>query len=209
MSTRRLLVPSLALAAALAFAACGSDDPAPVELGSGAVPASSTDAPADDQLVHPDTPAEDIGEDPDSQPVATPAADPAGGIAPAEGEAPPAEQVVTGRVLRVDRDGPSVEIVEVTFLFGADATDAARANGDIGPDEEWELDSYLLEGQTRWVDIDPAAAVAVYDCTQACEHVAGDLEHVLIGSPYAGTNALWSFALDGGRATAVDEVYTA
>lgn len=116
--------------------------------------------------------------------------------------------MVTGRVVNVDRDSPSVEIVESNIATGSDATDAARAAGEIGPDETWELDFYVMEGGQRWIDIDPAAAVAVYDCTQACEHVEGTLEHVLSGGPYGGTDALWNFVIgDDGRATAVDEIY--
>ena len=119
----------------------------------------------------------------------------------------PASDTFSGRVVRADRDGPSVEIVEVEIVTGADATAAARADGAIGPDEEWELDFYVVEGERRWLDLDPDASVAVYDCTQACEHVAGTLEHVLAGSPYAGEHAIWTFELLDGRAVSVDEVY--
>jgi ABC-type amino acid transport substrate-binding protein len=171
------LIPSLALVAALSFAACGSDDAAVIDRG--------------------DTP------------TTVPAADPAG-IEPAKGHEDPGQQIVTGRVVGVDRDGPSVEVVEVTIVTGTDATDAARAAGEIGPEEEWELDHYVMEGNRRWIDIDPAAAVAVYDCTQACEHVEGTLEQVLTGAPYGGSDALWNFFLDAeGRAAAIDEIYQA
>ncbi len=212
MRLRRFLISSLAVMAVLAFASCGSDDDTPTAVDT---PTPIADD-ASDELVHPDTPVEDIGDDPDSNPagdptstpVQDPAADPAGGIEPADGVEPPAEQVVTGRVVRVDRDGPSVEIIESAIATGSDATDAARAAGAIGPDEEWELDFYVVEGEPRWIDIDPAAAIAVYDCTQACEHVAGTLEHVLAGAPYGGADALWNFVLgDDGRATSVDEIY--
>lgn len=116
--------------------------------------------------------------------------------------------VVTGRVVGVDRDGPSVEVVEWTIATGSDATDAARAAGEIGPDEEWELDFYLVEGDRRWIDIDPAAVITVYDCTQACEHVEGTLDHLLTGAPYGGPDALWNFSIgDDGRATSADEIY--
>ncbi len=142
-------------------------------------------------------------------PVSDTPPDPAGGIEPAEGEvAPPAEQVVTGRVVRVDRDGPSVEIVESSIVTGTDATDAARAAGAIGPDEEWDQDFFVVEGGTRWIDLDLSATIAVYDCTQACEHVAGTLEHVLAGAPYGGADALWNFVVGvDGRATSVEELY--
>ena len=198
---RTLIVPSLALLAALSFAACGSDDPVSLDI----------EPTANDQLVHPDTPVGDIGDDPDSNPGAEPAdaprADADSGIEPADGVEPPAE-VVTGRVVGVDRDGPSVEVVEATIFTGSDATDAARADGKIGPDETWELDFYVAEGDRRWVDVDPSAVVAVYDCTQACEHVEGTLEQVMTGAPYGGADALWSFAIgEDGRATSVDEIY--
>lgn len=177
MPKNRFLIPSLAVVAALAFAACGSDDSAAIDRG---------DAP-----------------------TTIPTADPAG-IEPAKGHEDPGQLIVTGRVVGVDRDGPSVEVVEVTIVTGADATDAARAAGEIGPEEEWELDSYVVEGERRWIDIDPAAAVAVYDCTQACEHVEGTVEQVLTGAPYGGADALWNFFLDADvRATAVDEIYQA
>lgn len=114
---------------------------------------------------------------------------------------------VSGRVVRVDRDGPSVEILETKIVTGAEATAAARADGRIGPDEEWDVDFYAVEGATRWLDLDPDASVAVYDCTQACEHVAGTLEHVLAGAPYGGRAAIWSFELLDGRAVGVGEVY--
>jgi hypothetical protein len=206
MRTRRFLIPLLAVVAVLAFASCGSDDDGAIETDD---ISSERDAGTDacdervdpekgDALIHPDTPITDETVDPD--------ADPAGGIELAEGEVPPAENV-SGRVVGVDRDGPSVEIVESTIVTGQDATDAARAAGEIGPDEEWELDFYVMEGGRRWVDLDPAATVAVYDCTQACEHVAGTIEHVLSGAPYGGADALWTFALAGGRATSVEEVY--
>lgn len=215
MSTRRFLLPSLALAAALTFASCGVD-PTTVDTGTDAVPASDdSPAPAGDQLVHPDTPAEDIGDDPDSkpdsdpgQPVSGPVHDLPGDIAPADGAEAPATQVLTGRVVRVDRDGPSVEIVEAAIVTGTDATDAARAAGVIGPDEEWTEEFFVWEGQTRWVDIHPEATVGVYDCTQGCEHVAGTLEHVLSGAPFGGADALWSFFVEGDRATSVEEIYT-
>ena len=161
---RRFLVPSLALAAALAVSACGVD------------PTLVDDAAADTR--------------------------------PADGVEAPAEGVVTGRVVAVDRDGPSVEIVESSIVNGADATDAARAAGVIGPDEEWTEEFFVAEAGTRWVDIDPAAVIAVYDCTQACEHVEGTIEHVLTGAPYGGTSALWSFVIEDGRATSVEELYT-
>ena len=70
---------------------------------------------------------------------------------------PPASDTVSGRVVRADRDGPSVEILEVEIVTGADATAAARADGAIGPDEEWELDFYVVEGARRWLDLDPDA----------------------------------------------------
>lgn len=211
MSTRRFLVPSLALAAALTFTACGADEPTAVDTGSDALPVSDVSDPVGDELVHPDTPVEDIGDDPDSNPgeqVSAPVEDPAGGIEPADGVETPAEQVVTGRVVAVDRDGPSVQIVESFVATGSDATDAARAAGEIGPDEEWELDFYVVESETRWVDIDPEAVVTVYDCTQACEHVEGTIEQVLTGAPYGGADALWGFVVgEDGRATSVDEIY--
>lgn len=186
MLLRRIFVPFVAVVAVV-FASCGSDDPTAVDTRS--------TAPAEGEVVD-DTAVDD----PDSNP--------AGGIEPAEGEAPPAEQAVTGRVVTVDRDGPSVEIVESTIVTGSDATDAARAAGDIGPEETWPLDFYVVEGDRRWIDLDPTAAVAVYDCTQACEHVAGTLEDVLGGPPYAGMDTMWSFSIgDAGRAVAVDQIY--
>ncbi|HAS12755.1 MAG TPA: hypothetical protein DCS55_19930 [Acidimicrobiaceae bacterium] len=61
----------------------------------------------------------------------------------------------------------------------------------------------------RWVDIHPEATIGVYDCTQACEHLEGTLEHVLAGAPYGGADALWNFVLgEDGRATSVEEIYT-
>jgi hypothetical protein len=156
----RFLIPTLALAAALTFTACGSVDPTTVASGNESDPAGE-----------------------------------------------PADGVVSGRVVQIDRDGPSVEIVESDIVTGDDATDAARDAGDIGPDQEWDLDFYVVEGATRWVDIDPSATIAVYDCTQACEHVEGTLEHVLSGAPYGGADALWSFSVEDGRATSVEELY--
>ena len=219
MSTRRFFLPSLALAAALTVTACGSDEPAAIDTGD-AVPVSDSSGAPDDQLVDPDTPVEDIGDDPDSNPASEPdadpvaapvsdaPADPAGGIRPADGVEAPAEQVVTGRVVRVDRDGPSVEIIESSIVTGTDATEAARAAGVIGPEEEWTEEFFIWEGETRWVDIHPEAVIGVYDCTQACEHVEGTLEHVLSGAPYGGANALWNFVLgEDGRATSVEELY--
>jgi hypothetical protein len=183
MRTRRFLFPIVVTAAALAFfAACGSDEPA-------------LDTTDDTQV---ETPVDET----------TTTVDPAGGIDPADGVVAPAEEVVSGRVVAVDRDGPSVEIQEATIVTGSDATDAARAAGEIGPDEEWDLDFYVVEGERRWIDIDPSASVAVFDCTQACEHVEGTLEHVLSGAPYGGPDALWSFVIgDGGLAVSVDEIY--
>lgn len=208
MRMRRFLIPLLAVVTVLAFASCGSDDDGAIETDDISSERDvDTDAgdervdpEAGDALIHPDTPITDETVDPD--------ADPAGGIELAEGEVPPAENV-SGRVVAVDRDGPSVEIVESTIVTGQDATDAARAAGEIGPDEEWELDFYVMEGGRRWVDLDPAATVAVYDCTQACEHVEGTLEHVMSGAPYGGEAALWSFVIGAdGRAISADEIYT-
>lgn len=207
MLLRRILIPFFAVAVVL-FASCGSDDPAAVDTGDR--PAAEGDAvngagdervdpEAGDELVDPGTPVSDIGDDPDSNP--------GGGIEPADGEEVP-EQVVTGRVVTVDRDGPSVEIVESTIATGSDATDAARAAGEIGPAETWPLDFYVIEGDRRWIDIDPAVAVAIYDCTQACEHVEGSLEDVLGGPPYAGMDTMWSFVIgDGGLAVSIDQIY--
>jgi len=212
MRMRRFLLPFLAVVAVLAFASCGSDDDGAIEtddLSSERDVDTDTDANTGDEridpeaggdLIHPDTPVTDETVDPD--------ADPSGGIELAEGEEVPAENV-SGRVVNVDRDGPSVEIVEANIVTGQDATDAARAAGEIGPDEEWELDFYVVEGNQRWLDLDPAASVAVYDCTQACEHVEGTLEHVMSGAPYGGTSALWSFVFGAdGRVVSVDEIYT-
>lgn len=163
MRLRRSLI--VLVAAGVLLSACGDDDPSSLDTDDPTVvegdPISDTaDQPAHpdagDQLVHPDTPVSDIGDDPDSNP--------GGDIRPADGEEAPAQQV-TGRVVGVDRDGPSVEIVESDIATGTDATDAARAAGEIGPGEEWELDFYVTEGARRWVDIDPAAVVVVYDCT--------------------------------------------
>ncbi len=208
---RRFLIPSLALTAALTLASCGSVDPTTVDARRGSDPAG-------DELVRPGPSPEDVADDPGSnppaaEPAATPVsdtpADPAGGIEPADGEvAPPVEQVVTGRVVRADRDGPAVEIVESSIVTGPDATDAARAAGAIGPDETWDQDFFVVEGGTRWIDVDPSATVAVYDCTQACEHVAGTVEHVLTGAPSGGAGALWTFVVGAdGRATSVEELY--
>lgn len=183
----RHLVPSLALAAAFTFAACGVD-PTTVDTGTDAAPASDSPAPEGEQ-------------------ISTPVEDPAGGIQPADGVVAPVEEVVTGRVVEVDRDGPSVEIVESSIVTGSDATDAARAAGVIGPDEEWTEEFFVAEAASRWVDIDPDAVVVVYDCTQACEHVEGTIEHVLTGAPYGGSSALWNFVIEDGRATSVEELY--
>jgi hypothetical protein len=189
MHVRRFLIPFFAVVAVLAFVSCGDGDDDAVD---------SDDTPVAEVAL--ETPVSDVVDDPDSKP--------AGGIDPAEGVAPPAEQVLTGRVVNVDRDGPSVEIVESTIVTGTAATDAARAAGEIGPDEEWDLDFYVVEGERRWVDINPSAAVAVYDCTHGCELVEGTLEHVLSGAPYGGTYALWTFVIgDGGLAISVDEIY--
>lgn len=178
---RRLLILSLL---ALAIAACGSDE---TTTSSGPTTVPATDARVDPETADPTSPDTD---------------DAAGGTSePAELE------TVSGRVVRVDRDGPSVEIVEARIVTGDEATAAARADGEIGPEEEWELDFYVVEGERRWLDLDPNASVAVYDCTQACEHVAGTLEHVLSGPPYGGSNAIWTFELLDGRAVGAGEVY--
>lgn len=115
--------------------------------------------------------------------------------------------MVTGRVVTVDRDGPSVEIVESTIMTGSDAAAAARAAGEIGPEETCAFGFYVVEGNRRWIDIDPAAA-AVYGCTQACEHVEGSLEDVLGGPPDAGMDTMWNFVIgDGGLAVSIDQIY--
>jgi len=213
MRMRRLLLPFLAVVAVLAFASCGSDDDDGAidtdDISSESDTDTDTDADAGDERIDPEAGDQPIDPDtPSTDETVDPDADPAGGIEPAEGEEAPVENV-SGRVVAVDRDGPSIEIVEANIATGQDATDAARAAGEIGPDEEWELDFYVVEGQRRWIDLDPAASVAIYDCTQACEHVEGTLEHVLSGAPYGGESALWSFVIGAdGRAISADEIYT-
>jgi len=196
-AARPLLVTATA-AALLLGAACGDDDP----VRSSAADATTTTVAQGEPVAGPTTteaPPTSSAEPPSTATTVPPEPAP---------EAPPAEQVVTGRVVGVDRDGPSVEVVEVEIRTGADATTAAREAGAIGPDETWDADFFVVEGGRRWIDLAPDADVAVYDCTQACEHVLGELEHVLAGTaPYAGADAVWTFVLGGRAATAVEQLY--
>jgi hypothetical protein len=126
--------------------------------------------------------------------------------------APPAdERVVTARLVAVDAAGRTMTFVELEVLTGEDANDAAVEAGAISPGEDVPNDYWLREvdaGEVR-LPIDPAASVAVQDCTYGCRPVAVELADFLRAVEGGGTggSGVLELTIAGGRITRVVELF--
>lgn len=69
-----------------------------------------------------------------------------------------------------DSDGRHLSIDYAEFVSGDEATEAARADGMIGPTEEWDLDFYIRNQNPRLREWDISDSVAITTATRWAPH---------------------------------------
>lgn len=70
----------------------------------------------------------------------------------------------------VDSSGRHLSIDYCEFVYGAEATEAARADGEIGPTEEWDLDFYIRNQSSRLREWDVSNSVVITTATRWAPH---------------------------------------
>jgi len=70
----------------------------------------------------------------------------------------------------VDSSGRHLSIDYCDFVYGEEATEAARADGEIGPTEEWELDFYIRNQSSRLREWRVSNSVAITTATRWAPH---------------------------------------
>ena len=128
---------------------------------------------------------------------------------PGETPAEPQEETTSGSVT-VDPSGTAV-LDEAEVLSGAEATEAARRAGVIGPDEKLENDVFVHDPDdaTRTLRVTARTAVQLYDCAAGCELRPVETAAFLAGSvrPFGGDNAVFTVRTVGDEITALEEIY--
>jgi hypothetical protein len=128
---------------------------------------------------------------------------------------PPADGLADGghvaRIVSIDAPVSAIEIDLAEMLTGEEAVAAARADGEIGPDEDLPNDFYVrdLDDTVHHVGIDDDAVVALIDCNGGCQPVEVALSDFLVGkaTPFNGEFALYEITVTGGRVSAITEIY--
>jgi hypothetical protein len=135
------------------------------------------------------------------KPVAKPAAKP---VTPA----PLADGAYQGRLVRIDRQQVTVDLVQI--LSGEAARRAAEEAGELGEDGPLPNDVYVKGlGKRVTVAVAGDGGFQVYDCSAGCELVGTTLEALVDDTtkPYGGANAHFTFRVDHGAVISLVEVY--
>lgn len=119
----------------------------------------------------------------------------------------------------VDSDGRHLSIDYCEFVYGAEATEAARADGEIGPTEEWDLDWYIRNQSSRLREWRVSNSVAITTATRWAPHDGFDApctwEDFLSfwgPGPFDGVDEIlrsmpWWIERDGDVVVKIDEQY--
>jgi hypothetical protein len=167
-------------------ASAGDATAAPPEARPTAKPPSTTPVPA---------------ANPVAQPATEPTAEPAS-------PAPLRDGAYEGRLVRIDRQHVTVDLVQI--LSGEAARKAAEEAGELGEDGTLPNDVYVKDlGKRVTVAVAGDGGFQVYDCSAGCELVGTTLEALVDGStrPYGGANAHVTFRVDHGEVISLVEVY--
>lgn len=113
-------------------------------------------------------------------------------------------------------DGELVTLDFVEILTGAEAVEAAVADGDAAAADGLPNDVYVRpidrdpQQQAFYIiEVDDDAAVELYDCSSTCQQLPVDRGDFLDGSvrPYGGDRPLVTVDISDGRITAITEQY--
>ena len=198
-TARRMIGLMLTALLMIAAAGCGTASPAAetTETSATAAPTEPTEptedstaevAPTDDQTTEPEQ---------------------TGGEQPTEQDS---EAVTDGSFPAYLTDVGENEVVvdKIEILSGEEAV-AARAEDGEPPVEEGLDIPYLRNrnDKLRTIPVDPNVVVAVYDCSQACEHVEWSYRDLLAGTPlpYGSMDVPFMVTVSEGDVVEIAEVY--
>jgi hypothetical protein len=142
---------------------------------------------------------------PVAQPAPTPATKP---VAKPAAAAPLGDGTYEGRLVRIDRQHVTMDLVQV--LSGEAARKAARDAGALDADGTLPNDVFVKDLGTRvTVAIAGDGGFQVYDCSAGCELVGTTLDALVDGttSPYGGPNAHVAFRVGSGEVVSLVEIY--
>jgi hypothetical protein len=142
---------------------------------------------------------------PVTQPAPTPATKP---VARPAAAAPLGDGTYEGRLVRIDRQHVTMDLVQV--LSGEAARKAARDAGALDADGTLPNDVFVKDLGTRvTVAIAGDGGFQVYDCSAGCELVGTTLDALVAGTtrPYGGANAHFGFRVGDGEVVSLVEVY--
>lgn len=203
-TARRMITLVLAGAVALAVAGCGT--------GSGAAEAPEATAPSEateqEETAGPDETEAPAPESSHAEPQGA-------GTGIADAAAEPDEQssdVEDGSFAAyLTEVGESAIVVDRIEILSGEEAEAARAE-DGQPPVEDGLDIPYLRNRNDLLRTLPVAAdvtVAVYDCSQACEHVEWSYADLVAGEPlpYGGPDGPFVVTVLDGEVVEISEVY--
>jgi hypothetical protein len=142
---------------------------------------------------------------PVTQPAPTPATKP---VAMPAAAAPLGDGTYEGRLVRIDRQHVTMDLVQV--LSGEAARKAAKDAGALDADGTLPNDVFVKDLGTRvTVAIAGDGGFQVYDCSAGCELVGTTLDALVAGTtrPYGGANAHFAFRVGDGEVVSLVEVY--
>ena len=210
-TARRMITLVLAGAVALAVAGCGTGSGA-AEVPEATAPSEATEPAGEETAGRVETeapgPADQDAEtqQPETQDAGT--GNPDAAAEPDEQSSDVEDGSFAAYLTEVDESAVVVDKIEI--LAGEEA-EAARAD-DGEPPVEDGLDIPYLRNRNDLLRTLPVAAdvtVAVYDCSQACEHVEWSYADLVAGEPlpYGGPDAPFMVTVLDGEVVEISEVY--
>jgi hypothetical protein len=142
---------------------------------------------------------------PVTQPAPTPAAKP---VAKPAAPAPLGDGAYEGRLVRIDRQHVTMDLVQV--LSGEAARKAAKDAGALDADGTLPNDVFVKDlGKRVTVAVAGDGGFQVYDCSAGCELVGTTLDALVAGTtrPYGGANAHFTFRVGDGEVVSLVEIY--
>lgn len=181
-------------------------------LALGAAACGGADAPAASPTQTPSE-ATDVPTEP-ATPAATESDQPADEASPEpEGTTDDATEVVADGSFAAylgSVEDATVTVDEIEILSGEEAV-AARAEDGEAPAEEGVDIPYLRnrDDRLRTIPVASDVVVAVYDCSQACEHVEWSYSDLVAGTPlpYGTMDTPFIVTVEGGEVVELSEVY--
>jgi hypothetical protein len=171
---------------------------------------SEDDASAADEVDTVTTSDPPTKKPPVARPVAKPATKPATKPAakPVGTPAAVADGTYEGRLVRIDRQTVTVDLVQV--LSGEAARKAAAEAGELPADGTLPNDVYVKDlGKRVTVAVAGDGGFQVYDCSAGCQLVGTTLGKLADGTtvPYGGPNAHVTLKVDHGEVVSFVEIY--